>query len=145
MEIFVKEYEQVCRIFAVELKKAAQKLHQDVEGSRIGDDPYNYYVPPENWKEAERRVEFVYSMLKKYHRILYSRQKLLCFVGMLNRRIAKLEGKIEERDAQIAFDFMGIDDLEAMEKERDELKEMKRICVNPDKYFDAPHHIHYSS
>ena len=141
METFVQGYDQTCRKFAVELKKAALKLHQEVEGSRIGDDPYNYYVPPENWKEAERRVEFVYAMLKKYHRILYSRQQLLCFVGMLNRRLAKLEPKIEERDAQIAFDFLGIDDLEAMEKERDEMKEMKRICQNPGRYFDAPHHV----
>ena len=134
-------YDNRCKDFTLALKNSANKLHQEVEGSKIGDDPYNYYVPPENWDEAERRVSFVYSMISKYRKFLHSNQPLYHFSGMVRRKLAKIERDIATREAQIAFDFIGNSDIETMKAEKNELDEILFIIQNPRNYFEAPHHV----
>lgn len=137
-------YKETCRCLALKLDKAALKLHQEVEGSNVGDDSFNHYVPPKNWEEAKRRVDFVYAMLDEYHKFLYSMQPLSYFIGYLHRKINELNSRIEERSAQISFEFLGDSDLETMQKDLSKFQEMKRICQNPDAYFEAPQYLNGS-
>jgi len=128
-----------CRDVRALVKGLSLKLHQEVEGSRIGDDPYNWFVPYDKWEEAERRVSFGTTALKEYRNYFSSYQPLRYFIGYLNKMLRKIEKQLNERKTQIAFDFIGTDDIEALEKEKAKITELKRLIKCPKRYFEEPH------
>ncbi len=137
------DFNTICVDVYKDIRTRAIRLHQEVEGSIVGDDCFNYYVPCENWTEARRRVDFAYAMMRKYKKYLVSRQPIRNLFGFLNRRLRKIDEELE-LSRQIAFDFMQETrkkSFSELSQERKEVLEFKHLVLDPASYFDAVHHV----
>jgi hypothetical protein len=139
------DYTVPCSKARDRIKQMALKLHQDLEGTIVGDDPYCWVVPYENQKEARRRVDFAYATLRKFSNYFNSRQPISHFFGFLNRRLKKIEELLREKNqmaGQLAFDFIqpiSEAEVEALRNERREILEIKTMVLDSRKYFEIVH------
>ena len=153
METNNKEFDfnQRCSVIGKKIKSLALKLHQDLEGTIVGDDPYAWYVPYENQEEARRRVDFAYEMLKKYRSYMNprSQQPVRNLFGYLNRRLRKIDEQLPGiRVEQMMFDFMEQDKekkQKELRQERKDILEFKHLVLNPASYFEAVHYVEKAS
>ncbi len=101
------------------LKAEAQKLWQDVEGTKLGGA--EWLVPYENFGEAERRIRFVDAIIQMYPNYFNSKnQTVKNFVAYLKKRLQKLE--LQQK--QISFEFL---DRSNEEKEIEMIKEFRKV------------------
>lgn len=110
------------------LRIESQKLWQDINAV---DDPQAYYIPYENVKEANKRIEFVDKMLKEHVNMFNSRHPVDFLVGNVLRHKAKLHPE------QMC--------LPGVKSDADEVKEIDilvdEVCKNPRWFFDEVHHV----
>jgi len=110
------------------LKNESQKLWQDLNAV---DDPQAYYIPYENVKEANKRIEFVDKMLKKHVNMFNSRHPVDFLVGNVLRHKAKL------KPDQMCMPGIKSDAEEAREIDIF----VDEVCKDPKWFFDEVHHV----
>ncbi len=129
-------YEMSADSFRRRLDRRKLELWQDLFASQADDCADHWFVPYDNWKEAERRVDFISAFLKEYSKQLHSKLPLKAFVHNLNKKLERLQAE----KMQISF-FP--EDTSKSDEEIKKIIEIKDMIRTFPQYFDEMHFSSY--
>jgi hypothetical protein len=119
-----------CKVAYRTLDQLSTTLHQNIEATLVGDDPFSRYVPWNNHAEGRKRVALLGKVCKAYSPVrhyFFSDQPVGYMVSWVKNRISKLEGQLTQ---------VSMFDQRSEVEELEDMKGLLRALENPWKYFE---------